>query len=309
VRIVSYNVRYFGHALKGLASTARAKARIAEAICSLNPIADIVCLQEVEHGSIRSRAAHRGGPRTETQLDAFVRHLDDAYLRAGRVQPYLAFYYPAHAYRIGTMKLYTTGLAILINARTLHVVGHNQHQPKSVTSFGQTPVKAIKQTRIVAHLHLETARGKRLHVFNTHLSLPSPFRREFWRGGPRFGHGPNQLEEARVAADYIAKCSSEEPYLLVGDFNSGPASPVYSYLTTEAGLRGAQEELGQIDPKAPDLFPTAGFLQLRMHLDHLFAGPGIEWMDLEGTCSFDDPRSPFYGLSDHVPLIARFTLG
>ena len=35
---------------------------------------------------------------------------------------------------------------------------------------------------------------------------------------------------------------------------------------------------------------------------------GVEWMDVDGTRSFDDPHSPFFGLSDHVPLIARFML-
>jgi endonuclease/exonuclease/phosphatase family metal-dependent hydrolase len=308
VRIVSYNVRYFGHALRGLASTAGAKSRIAMAVAQLLPSADIICLQEVEHSSIRSGLAHRG-LAGEAQIEAFMRHLELACRALGRVQPYRAFYYPAHSYKIGRVKFYTTGLAILVNAQTLHVVGHNQHQPHSVTSYGAAPVKGIKQTRIVAHLHLEDTRGRRMHVFNTHLSLPSPFRRDFWKGGPRFGHGPNQLEEAREAARYITHCAKREPYILVGDFNSGPGSPVYRYLTSEAGLRGAQEELGQIDPHNPDLFPTAGFMRLRMHLDHLFAGPGVEWMDLNGTASFDDPRSPFFGLSDHVPLIANFILG
>jgi endonuclease/exonuclease/phosphatase family metal-dependent hydrolase len=307
VRIVSYNVRYFGHALKGLASTARAKARIAGAIASLNPPADIVCLQEVEHGSIRSGVAHRNAHAHETQLDAFMRHLDDAYRDAGLVLPYRAFYYPAHAYRLGGIKLYTTGLAILINARSLEVVNHNQHRPKPVTGGGL--VKAIKQTRIVAHLHVEDVKGRHFHVFNTHLSLPTPFRKDFWRGGPRFGYGPNQLEEARMAATYCDSCARTEPYVLCGDFNSGPASPVYQSLTHEFGMRSAQEELGLVDPRAPDTFPTAGFMRLRMHLDHLFGSRGVEWMDMDGTCSFDDPRSPFFGLSDHVPLIARFILG
>lgn len=308
MRIVSYNVRYFGHALRGLASTAGAKSRIAMAVAQLLPPADIICLQEVEHASIRSGVAHRG-LAGEAQLEAFMRHLVLACRALGRVQPYRAFYFPAHQYRLGNLKLYTTGLAILINSHTLHVVATNGHQPHSVTSYGATPVKAIKQTRIVAHLHLEDTRGRRLHIFNTHLSLPTPFRRDFWKGGPRFGHGPNQLEEAKEATRYISACCKRDPFILVGDFNSGPGSPVYHYFTHEAGLRGAQEELGQIDPKNPDLFPTAGFMQLRMHLDHIFGGPGIEWMDVDGTASFDDPRSPFYGLSDHVPLIANFILG
>jgi endonuclease/exonuclease/phosphatase family metal-dependent hydrolase len=308
MRIVSYNVRYFGHALRGLASTAGSKSRIAMAVAQLLPPADIICLQEVEQTSIRSGVAHRG-LAGEVQLEAFMRHLSLACRALGRVQPYRAFYFPAHQYKVGGLKLYTTGLAILINANTLHVVDHNQHKPHSVTSYGTAPVKAIKQTRIVAHLHLEDTRGRRLHVFNTHLSLPTPFQREFWSGGRRFGHGPNQLEEARAATHFISGCAKREPYVLVGDFNSAPASPVYRYLTHDAGLRGAQEELGQIDPNNPDLFPTAGFMRLRMHLDHLFGGNGIEWMDLDGTSSFDDPRSPFFGLSDHVPLIANFILG
>src|SRR5205085_1343261 len=48
LRILSYNVRYFGHALRGLASTRGSKRAIADALSSLEPAADIICLQEVE---------------------------------------------------------------------------------------------------------------------------------------------------------------------------------------------------------------------------------------------------------------------
>ena len=61
MRIVSYNVRYFGHALKGLASTAGAKTRISRAIASLRELPDVGCLQEVETRPLRSGLAHRGG--------------------------------------------------------------------------------------------------------------------------------------------------------------------------------------------------------------------------------------------------------
>src|SRR5205085_10649684 len=54
LRIVSYNVRYFGHALRGLASTRGGKRGVAEALAALDPAADIVCLQEVETISLRS---------------------------------------------------------------------------------------------------------------------------------------------------------------------------------------------------------------------------------------------------------------
>ena len=79
LRIVSYNVRYFGHALRGLASTRRSKRAIAEALASLIPAADIVCLQEVETISLRSRLAFRKGHEAETQLEAFMGELEQAY--------------------------------------------------------------------------------------------------------------------------------------------------------------------------------------------------------------------------------------
>ena len=42
MRIVSYNVRYFGHATRGLASTAGAKSRIAKSIATLAELPDVV---------------------------------------------------------------------------------------------------------------------------------------------------------------------------------------------------------------------------------------------------------------------------
>jgi endonuclease/exonuclease/phosphatase family metal-dependent hydrolase len=163
----------------------------------------------------------------------------------------------------------------------------------------------VKQTRIAAHLGLETLEGKRFHLINTHLSLPTAWAPEFWSHDRKMGFGKNQLAEAKAVAQFAAHAARGEPYLLVGDFNSSPASPVYEFLTKEANLRGAQEVLKQIDPTRPDGFASAGFLRLRMHLDHLF-GSKIDFLDLEGTLPFGDARSPFNGLSDHVPLIASF---
>jgi hypothetical protein len=44
-----------------------------------------------------------------------------------------------------------------------------------------------------------------------------------------------------------------------------------------------------------------------MHLDHLFSGGGVRWLDLDGTRPFG--TGPFRGLSDHAPLIGRFEAG
>jgi hypothetical protein len=80
---------------------------------------------------------------------------------------------------------------------------------------------------------------------------------------------------------------------------------VFRYLTRRAGFQSAQAELGSLDANDPRAFPTAGFMRMRMHLDHLFYGGGVSWVDLQGTARFGDRRSPFAGLSDHVPIIGR----
>ncbi len=302
MRIVSYNVRYFGHALKGLASTATSKQGIAEAIAGLTPLADVVALQEVETKSIRSSAAHRGGHPDETQLEAFLRHLETALQRRGVPMPYRAFYFPAHVYGVGPLKVYTTGLAILVNQQTMNVLKGNSDQPFDITHRTERTVQRIKQTRIAAHLHLEDTKGHPFHLFNTHLSLPTPWAKEFWSQKVKMGHGKNQQAEAKAVSEYARHVAHQEPYLIVGDFNSAPSTPVYRLLTEDAKLRRAQELLKLIDPSRPDSFSTAGFMRLRMHLDHVF-GTGFEFADMRDTHAFGEVKSPFHGLSDHVPLI------
>lgn len=306
MRIVSYNVRYFGHGLKGLASTAASKRRIARALSELEPLPELIALQEVETRSLRASLAHRGAHPAETQLEAFLRHLEADFVRRGQVMPYRAWYFPAHVYQLGALRLYTTGLAVLVNAQRLEVVSGNGREPHPITHHGSERLRRVKQTRIAAHLRLESLEGRVFHLFNTHLSLPSPLAREFWSQPGKMGFGPNQLAEARAVAQYAEVTARNEPYLVVGDFNTAPGSPVYRSLTQEARLRGAQEQLGQIDPRSPGAFATAGFLHLRMHLDHLFARGALDFIDLRGTHTFGDPESPFDGLSDHVPLIASF---
>lgn len=306
MRVASYNVRYFGHGLKGLASTPASKARIARALAGLTPAPDIIALQEVETRSLRAGFGLRGGPEQETQLEAFMRHLDSVYDGQSPRVPWVAHYFPAHAYQVGALKLYTTGLAVLVNPQTVQVVRDNRHAPRHITHYPK--IRITKQSRIVAHLHLENRAGRHFHFFNTHLSLPTPFRREFWSSQLRMGHGPNQLAEAKNVLEHAQHVSGREPFLVVGDFNSAPGSPVYQALTAKGCLVGAQEALRQIDPKDPAGFPTAGFMRLRMHLDHVFGSRGVEWADLEGTRPFGDRHSPFHGLSDHVPLFATFEL-
>lgn len=304
LRIVSYNVRYFGHALRGLATTQGSMDAIARQLSRLDPLADVVCLQEVETRSLRSTLAVRKSGYT--QLEAFMESLAGDFARGEKDLPYEAFYFPAHSYRLRQTALYTTGLAVLVNTGRLTVLAHNVSSPHAITHHHVARLKEAKQSRICAHVRLETPWGTALHVFNTHLSLPTPFARTFWSAREKMGFGQNQVQEARKLAAHVQALAAGDPFVVCGDFNSSPASPVYRYLTSEAGWGGAQEMLKQIDARSRKSFATAGFMQLRMHLDHLFGGNGIRWVDLDGTAPFGG--GPFRGLSDHVPLIARFQL-
>src|SRR5215475_14161863 len=100
IRIMSYNVRYFGHALRGLASTRRSKRGIARALAALEPAPDVVCLQEVDTISVRSSVAYRRAHPAETQLESFMSELERAFAERGEKSPYDAYYFRAHAYKV-----------------------------------------------------------------------------------------------------------------------------------------------------------------------------------------------------------------
>jgi endonuclease/exonuclease/phosphatase family metal-dependent hydrolase len=308
LRVLTYNVRYFGHALKGLASTLKCKQAAAQALAALDPLPDIICLQEVETISVRSSIAFKRKHAAETQLESFMAELEKIFSARGQEVPWDANYFRAHANTVGKLALSSMGLAILVRRDRLEVVDHNAKDPHAITHHHVRALADRKQARICAHMALRDGAGRAFHLFNTHLSLPTPFAKGFWTEKDKMGQGINQQHEARTLAGYIEKRAGTEPYVLCGDFNSPPASPVYRILTEEKKMLGAQHALGQIDGVAPRAFPTAGFMQLRMHLDHLFSGNGIKWLDLEGTTPFGDKASPFAGISDHTPLIARFDL-
>ena len=309
LRIVSYNVRYFGHALRGLASTRKSKQGIALGLSALTPRPQVICLQEVETESLRSTLASGSKTKGETQLEAFMGEFEQAFAARGEVCPYEAFYFRAHTYRLTkAVNVYTTGLAILVDVTAVKVEAHNVAAPQHITHHHILQVKDRKQTRICAHMRLLDPGGKPFHVFNTHMSLPTPFAKGFWTQKDKMGFGPNQLEEARSVATFVKKSAGADPFVICGDFNSPPGSPVYRYLTEEAKLTAAQEVLKQTDQGLPRGFPTAGFMRLRMHLDHLFSGAGVRWVDLKDTRPFGDLASPFHGLSDHAPLIGGFRL-
>jgi endonuclease/exonuclease/phosphatase family metal-dependent hydrolase len=309
VRIVTYNVRYFGHATRGLASTRRAVRRIADALVALDPLPGLICLQEMETTSIRSTLADPQTKDGETQLSRFMEALETAFVAANKKVRYEAYYFPAHSYR-GVMKdrpFYTTGLAVLAH-QDFVIDHHNADAPEDITHRHLHPIRGLKQTRICAHVRFRYKGTHPIDVFNTHLSLPSTMSKEFWTSPQRLGYGKNQLEEAKNLARFVDAERESDRFVVVGDFNSLPGTPAYRYLVENCAWTDALAAVHGFDHEALVKWPTAGFMAMRMHLDHVFSGPGLTFTDFDGSRPFGDRAHAFHGLSDHVPLIGRCTM-
>ena len=85
------------------------------------------------------------------------------------------------------------------------------------------------------------------------------------------GFAPNQLAEAKTLADFVEREQRSPYFVVVGDFNSLPGSPVDRYLREERGLVDAFSEVQRFSEAEARAYPTAGFLNLRMHLDHVYS--------------------------------------
>jgi endonuclease/exonuclease/phosphatase family metal-dependent hydrolase len=303
LRIMTYNVRYFGHATRGIASTGTAITRIARSIAGMDPTPDLICLQEVETQSLRATSINRRWFPEETQLDRLMTELTAALRHKQKPDTFTAYYFPAHAYRLTQRtNIYTTGLAVLARD-TLAVHHHNAESPHDITH--RRMVRRFKQTRICAHVAFERADGLTFDVFNTHLSLPSFLSKAFWTGDARMGFGKNQVTEAEELLGFVERAKKSDNFLIVGDFNSLPGSPVDRLLREEGGLVDAFRAIrGTVTDHEARAFGTAGFLNLRMHLDHVYSSKNTQWLDFAGTEQFG-AAGDFAGLSDHVPLIGR----
>ena len=150
----------------------------------------------------------------------------------------------------------------------------------------------LKQKRIAVHARLAWS-GRRLDLFNTHLSLPA-----FFEGSPhtvpqRMGYGSNQRSEIQAVLDMMAQRAAGRPAILVGDLNSQPGSPVHQAVLA-AGMVDIYDGYEDVS--------TARFAHLRMHLDHIFASPSLAWS------ARSVPDAPFSALSDHRPKVGTLRL-
>jgi endonuclease/exonuclease/phosphatase family metal-dependent hydrolase len=297
--VMTWNVRYFGHALRGLRTTEHGLRRAAAALSMLVPLPDLVALQEVETTSFR--AGGHPVPQLERFLDVLHQHLADH----GRPERYTGLYYPAHAYRLGrAASVYTTGLAVLVGPR-LVVEAHNAEAPFDITHVRLNAFRRLKQKRIVAHVRVRKKEGgPAIDLFNTHFSLPA-----FLEVGPHkvpegMGQGSNQLAEVGALLDYV-NSRTPEAAILVGDFNTAPSSAVYRRIV-DAGLQDAFAVANDLDPHELVKHATAGFASQRMHIDHVFSTPNVAWSQVEGF--HFGATHEFHGISDHTPKIGRFSV-
>lgn len=289
--LMTWNVRYFGHATGGLRATDAGMRRMAWVVAGMRDLPDVIALQEVEAESLRGGS---GGH----QLERFARHLGSALAGHRHAHGYRALYFPAHRYAVRRTALYTTGLAVLVRDH-LEVEGAEPHDITAVRlrAFGR-----LKQRRLAVHVRIRVPGASApLDLVNTHLSLPA-----FLEVGPhrvpdRMGHGSNQLDEVERL---IALADRAGPNtVVVGDFNSLPGSPVYERIV---GAGWVDAFAAGRAPAALERVGTASFLHLRMHLDHVFSRPGVRWRRMRAA---DLDHGPFRGLSDHAPKVGSLALG
>lgn len=294
LHLMTWNVRYFAHHLRGLRATRRGVASAANALGRLDPLPDVICLQELETRSLRA------GFSQTSQLYALLDALHSKLQAEGSDRTYQGLYFPAHRYgfRRGPA-FYTTGLAMLIRS-DWEILEHNAISPTPITHVEPGWSQRLKQTRILAHAKVKRcASTLALDIFNTHLSLPSFFEVGPTKVASRMGDGSNQLREVETLLGAL-KERADLHAILVGDFNTRPGSPAYQRLL-QHGLIDVFEPCDQ-HPPVPNA--TAGFGPLRMHIDHVFATPDLEFERMESP-NFGEPHL-FHGLSDHTPKLARF---
>ncbi|MCB9761227.1 MAG: endonuclease/exonuclease/phosphatase family protein [Alphaproteobacteria bacterium] len=300
--LMTWNVRYFGHGTRGVRATDGQVRKVAAAIAGLGAPPDVIALQEVEQTSIR------GGLGAAPQLQRFMDALHLALDARGLDRRYQDLYFPAHRYQLAAgPAFYTTGLAVLV-AEGVDVEDHNADEPHDITHVRVPALGRFKQRRVAAHVRVRPQGAPRaLDLFNTHLSLPA-----FFEGGfhlhaipRRMGHGSNQLREVEALLRLVAERADGDHAVILGDFNSRPASPVYEALR-RAGFVDAYAHHHGLDADTLEQTGTARFAHLRMHIDHLFSTQAVRWLDVAAHAI--DGDNPFAGLSDHAPKLGRLSL-
>lgn len=143
------------------------------------------------------------------------------------------------------------------------------------------PLPSVGEQRGALWIEVEVGK-KRLQVFNTHLGL----RRIDRMRQAEVLLGPEWLGHDRT---------SDQPVVLLGDFNSIPSSAPYKRLA--GGLTDIRVHVaGQLRPTFPSRFPL-------LRLDHIFVSKDIA---VTGAEVIDTPLAK--RASDHLPLVATIEI-
>ena len=316
MQLLSWNVRYFGHGLRGLRATSRWMDRIVAAIAARDPLPDVLALQEVEDRSLRVGLSGH-------QLRRFVDKLSAVTGRA-----YVGHHWSAHRYEAG-VPVYGQGQALVLG-EGVELLGAER---ADITHVRLPAFARLKQRRIAVHAQL-SVQGRRLDLVQAHLSLPAFFE----RGDPppgtrRMGFGSNQLAEMRNLLSWVGGRLSDAglwvpdhelvtprrdlldadgrpvqadegvPTVLVGDLNSQPGTGVTAMLE-EAGWVDVFREGAGLGLDEQRALGTHAFFGTPMHIDHLFARGPVRFLPSHLHPLGD---GPFAGLSDHTPKEGRLS--
>lgn len=143
------------------------------------------------------------------------------------------------------------------------------------------PLPSVGEQRGALWIEVEVGE-RRLQVFNTHLGL----RRVDRMRQAEVLLGPEWLGNDRI---------TNQPIVLLGDFNSIPSSPPYKRLA--GALTDARDHLpGQLRPTFPSRFPL-------LRLDHIFVSKGITVAD---AATISTPLAKL--ASDHLPLLSTIEI-
>jgi endonuclease/exonuclease/phosphatase family metal-dependent hydrolase len=305
MQLISWNVRYFGHGLRGLRATDRWMQRIVATLAARDPLPHVLALQEVEDRSLR--VGLRGH-----QLQRFV-----AKLRQATGHTWHGHHWSAHRYG-ASMPFYGQGQAIVWRDG-VELVAADRFD---ITHVRLPAFRRLKQRRIAVHARLRFE-GRPLDLVQVHLSLPAFFE----RGDPppgtrRMGHGSNQIREMEQTLDWLVGRLTDDgewvppgqppdadgppldegvPAVIVGDLNSQPGTAVTDRLEA-AGWSDAFREGARLSLEEQRALGTHAFLGTPMHIDHLYTRGRIGFVPTEVHAL---GQGPFAGLSDHTPKEGR----
>lgn len=270
IRIMSWNVNYFGSPMRSNDSSGSQRQRMLEFVRKAGP--DILCLQDMQ--VIENRG----------EGDPFVDNIADI-MKAGN---FTAVFFPFNYAYNGINYADKTGVMIFSRFPVIDT--------GSVETEGKT---AGERSGFIGI----TANGKNLRIYNGHLSSMSLWPSVREKAGVRYfrgdstrlrirgiyerikDYGASHAREADVIRDFIGK--SPVPVIFAGDLNSVPSSYVYHRL--KKGMKDAFLEKG---------FATGGTYNRvfpKLRIDAILHSPDFK------THKY---YRPVVDMSDHLPVIA-----